>query len=92
MALLFVVDVSFYHIVAPMALILRPSPRAPRPSPGALRSSPRADVSRSCGRSKVGGAERGVAPTELLFVVDVSFYHIVAPMALILRPAPCALR
>jgi hypothetical protein len=33
---------------------------------------------------------RGVAPMALLFVVDVSFYHIVTPIVLILRPAPCA--
>jgi hypothetical protein len=37
MALLFLVDASFYHIVAPMALILRPAPFAPRPSPRSPR-------------------------------------------------------
>jgi hypothetical protein len=76
MALLFVLNALFYHNVAPMALTPRLSPRVPRPAPCA-------DVSRSCGRSKVGGAERGVAPTALLFEGDAFFYHSVAPMALI---------
>ncbi|MCK9271467.1 MAG: hypothetical protein M0P50_13610, partial [Bacteroidales bacterium] len=40
-------------------------------------------------KSEIG---RGVAPTVLLFVVDASFYHSVAPTALILRRSPCALR
>ena len=78
MALLFVGDAFFYHSFAPMALTPRPAPCA--------------DVSRSCGRSKVGGSERGVAPMALLFEGDALFYHSYAAMELTPRPSPHALR
>jgi hypothetical protein len=105
-ALLSVIDTSFYHIIAPMALIFRFAPCALRP---ALTFRGPADARKSevwkanqlkfnlstyqhINTSPYPQITRGVAPTALLSVIDTSFYHIIAPMALIFRFAPCALR